>query len=499
MALEQLPYLYPLLALTAGVVAVLLAGMGKAADPVKRSLVVALLFLAAAAALALLPQGTAQPALYHQTESGTGGLLQFDGFSRFFLWLAMLATALVLILAAQSAELSRRRFPEFTALLLTICIGISLMAATRNLLMAYLAMEMVSLSSYVLTGFKRANLFSHEAALKYVIYGGVASGVMVFGISLLYGLTGSTSFTAIAAALGQGGPVLAAGKAGMLGAIISLIMILTGLCFKIAAVPFHMWSPDVYQGAPTPFTGFLSVAPKAAGFALLLRFLMAILPQAGAELKESMLLILGLISAFTMTLGNLTAINQSNIKRLLAFSSIAHAGYMLMGVVLIDQVGAGAVLLYLGIYLFMNLGAFAVVQIVADKLGSEEISAYKGLGYKAPLLGVLLSVYLFSLAGLPPLAGFIGKFFLFAALIKNGGFWYMALAVVGILNSIVGLFYYTRVMREMYMRGNDEAPAATWSTGLAPLLVVLALPIFILGLYWVPLQNWALAAVQALK
>ncbi len=281
--------------------------------------------------------------------------------------------------------------------------------------------------------------------------------------------------------------------------MISLTMILTGLCFKIAAVPFHMWSPDVYQGAPTPFTGFLSVAPKAAGFALLLRFLMALLPQAGPELKESMLIILGLISAITMTLGNLTAINQTNIKRLLAYSSIAHAGYMLMGVVLIDQVGAGAVLLYLGIYLTMNLGAFAVVQIVADKLGSEEIAEYRGLGYKAPLIGVLLSVYLFSLAGLPPLAGFIGKFFLFAALINNGGFWYMALAVVGILNSVVGLFYYTRIMREMYMKSADDAPAATWSTGLAPLLVVLALPIFILGLYWVPLQNWALAAVQALR
>ena len=488
MTMEQLPYLYPLLALTAGVIAVLLAGVGKKADPVRRSLTVALLFLAAAAILALLQQG----------ESLMGDLLLFDGFSRFFLWLAIIATTLVLILASQSAELSRHRFPEFTALLLSITIGISLMAGTRDLLMAYLAMEMVSYSSYVLTGFKRNNLFSHEAALKYVIYGGVASGVMVFGISLLYGLTGSTGFTAIAAALGQGGPVLAAGKSGLLAGVVSLTMIFTGLCFKIAAVPFHMWSPDVYQGAPTPFTGFLSVAPKAAGFALLLRFVIALLPQAGPELKGSMLAILGLISAITMTLGNLSAINQSNIKRLLAYSSIGHAGYMLMAVVLVDQVGAGAVLLYLGIYLIMNLGAFAVVQIVADKLGSEEIADYKGLGYKAPLLGVLLSIYLFSLAGLPPLAGFIGKFFLFAALINNSGFWYMALAVVGILNSVVGLFYYTRIMREMYMRP-EEPQAAKLTAALAPLLVILALPILVLGLWWVPLQNWALAAVRSLR
>lgn len=488
MTMEQLPYLYPLLALTAGVIAVLLAGVGKKADPVGRSLTVALLFLAAAAILALLQQG----------ESLMGDLLLFDGFSRFFLWLAIIATTLVLILASQSAELSRHRFPEFAALLLTIAIGISLMAGTRDLLMAYLAMEMVSYSSYVLTGFKRNNLFSHEAALKYVIYGGVASGVMVFGISLLYGLTGSTGFSAIAAALSQGGPVLAAGKSGLLAGVVSLTMIFTGLCFKIAAVPFHMWSPDVYQGAPTPFTGFLSVAPKAAGFALLLRFVIALLPQAGPELSGSMLAILGLISAVTMTLGNLSAINQNNIKRLLAYSSIGHAGYMLMAVVLVDQVGAGAVLLYLGIYLIMNLGAFAVVQIVADKLGSEEIADYKGLGYKAPLLGVLLSIYLFSLAGLPPLAGFIGKFFLFAALINNSGFWYMILAVVGILNSVVGLFYYTRIMREMYMKAEEPA-AAKLTVALAPLLVILALPIFILGLWWVPLQNWALAAVQSLR
>jgi NADH-quinone oxidoreductase subunit N len=487
MALEQLPFLYPLLALTAGVIAVLLTGLVKSEDLVKRSVVVAMLFLAAAALLTWLQSG----------DGPVGMMLQIDAFSRFFLWLAIAATAMVLILAAQSGELARRRFPEFTALLLTIAVGISLMAATRDLLMAYLAMEMVSLSSYVLTGFKRNDLVSHEAALKYVIYGGVASGVMVFGISLLYGLTGSTAFTAVAAALGQGGPVLAAGKTGMLAAVIALIMILTGLSFKIAAVPFHMWSPDVYQGAPTPFTGFLSVAPKAAGFALLLRFLMALLPQSAPELKEPMMIILGLIAAITMTIGNLSAINQSNIKRLLAYSSIAHAGYMLMGVVLIDQAGAGAVLLYLGIYLFMNLGAFAVVQVVADKLKTEEIAGYKGLGYQAPLIGVLLSIYLFSLAGLPPLAGFIGKFFLFAALIKNSGFWYIALAFVGILNSVVGLFYYTRIMREMYMRGGEDTPA--WSASLAPLLIVLALPILVLGLYWVPLQNWALAAVQALK
>ncbi len=226
MAMDKLPYLYPYLALTAGVLLVLLLGIGKGADRVKQTLIVAGLFLLAAALLSLLPQGPA----------AIGDMMQFDGFSQFFLWLAIIATALVLILASQSAELARARFTEFAAILLTICVGIALMASTRDLLFAYLAMEMVSLSSYALTGFKRNNIFSHEAALKYVIYGGVASGVMVFGISLLYGIAGSTSFTAIASALGEQGAVAQAGKAGLLSAIISLTMILTGLCFKIAAV-----------------------------------------------------------------------------------------------------------------------------------------------------------------------------------------------------------------------------------------------------------------------
>lgn len=488
MALDKLPLLYPQIALSIGVIAVLLSSIVKSGDQVKRSLYTGLFFLSVAAVLAL----------WFNDNGAVADMLQIDEFSRFFLILAAMVSALALILASASLELARERFPEFTALLLTICVGISLMAATRDLLFAYLAFEMVSLSSYVLTGFKRNHAASHEAALKYVIYGGVASGIMVFGISLLYGLTGSTGFTAISQALTENGVVLSAGKVGLLSALVAFVMILSGLFFKIAAVPFHMWSPDVYQGAPTPFTAFLSVAPKAAGFALLLRFLLALLPQAGPELRGSVLAIIGLISAITMTLGNLTAIHQTNVKRLLAFSSIAHAGYLLMGVVLLDQAGAAAVLLYLGIYLLMNLGAFAAVQIVADKLKSEEVTSFKGLGVRSPLLAVLLSVYLFSLAGIPPLAGFIGKFYLFAALLHNGGFWYVTLAVVGILNSVVALFYYSRIIMEMYMK-EEEGAGTGWRTPLAPVLIVLAVPIVILGVYWSPLQHWAVAAAAALR
>jgi NADH-quinone oxidoreductase subunit N len=486
----QLHLLYPQMILALGVISALLSGISKSSDLVKRSLGIGLFFLLTAFLTSV----------FSRENGSVSDMLQVDAFSRFFLMIAVVAAIFVLLLAARSAELARNRFPEFTALLLTICIGISLIAATRNLLFAYLAMEMISLSSYVLTGFKRNDLKSHEAALKYVIYGGVASGVMVFGISLLYGLTGSVEFTAIAQAISENGAVLSAGKIGLLAVVIALTMILSGLCFKIAAVPFHMWSPDIYQGAPTSFTAFLSVAPKAAGFALLLRFFMALAPTAGSELNHLMIAVLGLLAAVTMTLGNLTAIHQTNVKRLLAYSSIAHAGYLLMGAALLNQAGASAVLLYLGVYLFMNLGAFAVVQAVADHAHSEEISAFKGLGARSPLMAVLMSVFLFSLAGIPPLAGFIGKFYLFAALLQNAGFWYVLLAVVGILNSVVALFYYARIIMEMYMK-NAEASETLPSlrAKFAPLLIFLALPILILGIYWEPLQRWASAAAAALR
>ena len=490
MPINKLPFVYPQLVLTAGILSVLILGLRRvSSDQVRRMLtVIGLAFLAVAAFVGL-----------NSSNYGTlGDLLQFDAFTRFFLIFALVAGSLTLLASAQSQEMSAHRFPEFTALLFTICIGISFMAAAQDLLLAYLAMETVSLSSYVLTGFKRMSQPSHEAALKYVIFGGVASGSMVFGMSLLYGLTGTTSFSGIAGALAGSDGIFATGGIGVFAVIVSLVLVFSGLCFKIAAVPFHQWCPDVYQGAPTPFTGFLSVAPKAAGFALLLRFLTIIFPHVSGSVKGSALAILGLISALTMTLGNFTAIHQSNIKRLLAYSSIAHAGYLLMGAVVLDASGSSAILIYLVIYLFMNLGAFLVVQTVADATGSEDISAYRGLGYRSPLIAISLGVFLFSLAGLPPLAGFIGKFYLFAALIKNGGFWYIALAVVGILNSVIALFYYTVILREMFLRSSESTAPLHFSKVSTGLVAALAIPILVLGIYWEPLRSAAVSAVSAL-
>ncbi len=431
--------------------------------------------------------------------SRIGTLFVFDGFTRFFLLFALLSTAVSLILSSQSLEISKNRFAEFSALLLTLCTGIALMASATDLLMAYLAMETVSLSSYVLTGFRRSHPLSHEAALKYVIYGGVASGIMIFGMSMLYGFAGTTQFSELAAILKVDGFIVQTGSIGSLGIIVAMMFVFTGFCFKIAAVPFHMWCPDVYQGAPTPFTGFLSVAPKAAGFALLLRFLSELFYSSDVSIKTPILAIIGLISAVTMTLGNLTALHQMNVKRLLAYSSIAHAGYILMGVVVLDLYGSSAVLIYLAVYLFMNLGAFAVVQSVADSEGSEDITAFRGLGYRSPFLAVSMGIFLFSLAGLPPLAGFIGKFYLFAALIRTNAFWLVVLAVIGIVNSLIALFYYVRIIREMFLTQPDNKAALVVARANLSLIGLLVVPTVVFGIYWEPLRRIVKAAAAALN
>jgi NADH-quinone oxidoreductase subunit N len=319
---------------------------------------------------------------------------------------------------------------------------------------------------------------------------------MIYGMSLLYGLTGFTNFSDIAKILQSGGdtsPLL----------FVSTLMILVGFGYKIAMVPFHMWCPDVYEGAPTPVTAFLSVAPKAAGFSILIRFFFSLfVTSSGGNflLTRSDVpwtIVLGLLSALTMTVGNLGALKQTNIKRLLAYSSIAHCGYLLMGVVVLSNAGLSAILLYFVIYLFMNMGAFLVIIAYRDVLHSEDIKDYKGLGWRSPFLAVVLSVFLFSLTGLPPLAGFIGKLYLFAAVVEVKFYW---LAVIGALNGALSLYYYARVIKVMFLEGRPEVgsqpqplPVPVYYTYLAALLVI---PIFILGVYWIPLSNIADKSIQ---
>ncbi|MBF8258614.1 MAG: NADH-quinone oxidoreductase subunit N, partial [Actinobacteria bacterium] len=293
------------------------------------------------------------------------GMVALDGFAIFFKALTALATIVVIFMSMESRELAGRSQTEYYIFLLSVLLGMFLLAASTDIVMLYLSLELVSIPSYLLAGYLKGKESSTEAAMKYVVYGATASGVMIYGFSFLYGLTGTTHMAEI-------GRVLAAGKAP-LPVYLAAVMVTVGFGFKIAAVPFHMWSPDVYEGAPTPITAFLSVGPKAAGFAVLVRFFYTVFasPDAVAgmwKLHPSIdwTLLFGVLSAVTMSVGNLIAINQRNVKRLLAYSSIAHAGYMLMGFVLLTPVGLKAILFYLVVYLFMNLGAFYVVILVAN-------------------------------------------------------------------------------------------------------------------------------------
>ena len=418
-----------------------------------------------------------------------GALVQ-DGVAQFFRLFFILSTLVAIGVLTQTFA----RDGEPFLLMLASVLGMFILAGANDLVTLFVALEMVSIPSYVLAGYRRQDAKSAEAALKYVLFGAVSSGLMVYGLSLLYGLTGETGLPEIAAAL-RGGTL--SGAAQMAG----LVLILIGIGYKIAMVPMHFWCPDVYEGSPTAITAFFSVVPKAAGFAALYR----LMPVINTLTEFSGITALGLLtlaSAVTMTFGNLGAIWQDSLKRLLAYSSIAHAGYILMGFAVLaavpepelHQLAVQAILIYLVVYLFMNLGAFLVVDWVERRLGSDSISAFKGLGKAAPLPALALAVFLFSLTGLPPLAGFIGKFFLFAAVVK-GGLW--ALAMVGIANSVVALFYYVRVIRDMFLH-EPEPELATASANphlklgmmTAILAVATVVPTLVLGVWWGGLAEW---------
>ncbi|MBC8145838.1 MAG: NADH-quinone oxidoreductase subunit N [bacterium] len=408
------------------------------------------------------------------------GMVVVDSFAIFFKVLIAIAAMLVVVFSLLSRELiseGKPRLGEYYSLLLAMTFGMYLMVGANDLLLMYLAIEIVSLSSYAIVGFIKRVPRAAEASMKYVIYGGISSGIMLFGISLVYGLTGSTNFSEIYAFLGAPNAETAPLQAFTMAAI----MILAGLGYKISAAPFHFWTPDVYEGAPITMTAYLSVASKAAGFALLLRFLITAfpVPMQGFDWRT----LVAIISVATMSLGNLAALQQTNLKRLLAYSSIAHAGYMLMGVVVSTTYGVAAILIYFAVYLLMNLGGFFAIQKIAEQIGSEEIEDYRGLGPRMPFVGVLLGVFMISLVGLPPTAGFVGKLFLFSSLLQQGSEW-LWLAVIGVLNSVVSLYYYVRVLKVMYL---DKAPEGerghvSIEKGSVAIMGVLALATLLFGL-----------------
>jgi len=366
-----------------------------------------------------------------------GGTYLADGFTNFFRLFALGVGLVVMFAGLDYLDRVKTNQGEFFALIVFATLALILLAGAADLITVYLFIEFVSLTSYVLAGYLRGDKRSAEASIKYLLYGAITAAIMLYGMSLLYGVTGSTNLQVIAENFGKAPQTLQ---------LLAVSLILVGLGFKIAMVPFHQWAPDVYEGAPTPITLFMSIGPKAAGFAVLLRVLLVALP----DYQPQWAILLAVLSAVTMTLGNLLALWQSNIKRMLAYSSIAHAGYLLIGVVAVgeDFQGVFGLLVYLVAYLLMNAGAFAIAIWLERNTGSNEIEEFAGLSQTAPLFAGVMAIFLLSLTGIPPTAGFLGKWWLFAAAINSPYWW---LAVVGIVNSVISLFYYWNVVRVMYL------------------------------------------------
>lgn len=472
-------YLYPVLVL-AGVAMVVLVFDMFLAESRKH-----MLGLLAIAAMAYVAVFMLAPTTYDYSlvSSLAKQMLRFDPFARIFN-LIFLVSGIVIVLLTIRYKPLKLYIGEYYVLLLIATTAFVTLAAASNLLMIYLSIETVGVCSYILAAYFKGDPKSQEGALKYLLLGSVASAFLVYGMSILYGLTGSLGLPQVAAAL------TTASGAHHTATYIAFIFLLAGFGFKIALVPFHMWCPDAYEGSPTPVTAFFSVAPKAAGIAVLLRVCLTVFHGTPVP----WILALEILSAVTMSVANVVALWQTNIKRLLAYSSIAHVGYVLIGLVVAGSAGLGttlgdqgllSVIIYLIAYLFMNLGAFAVVIVVSNAIGSDRIEHYAGLGRRNPYMAVALTVFFLSLAGIPPTVGFIGKFFLFKAAIETH--FYM-LSFFLLVNSVTSVYYYWNVVRTMFIdEPADATPVRTapalWATTTAMLLAVIVLGIFFGQLY----------------
>jgi NADH-quinone oxidoreductase subunit N len=396
-------------------------------------------------------------ALVLAQSEGTAFLGQFvaDAFARFAKVIILAGAALALALAIDFNEKAGIARFEYAVLVLFASLGMMVMVSANDLMTLYMGLELLSLSLYVIAAFDRDNPRSAEAGLKYFVLGALASGLLLYGASLVYGFAGTTNFDRLADAL-------SGGSIGT-GLVVGLVFVLAGLCFKVSAVPFHMWTPDVYEGAPTPVTAFFATAPKMAAIALLMRVLTGPFGDVSGQWGQ----VIWLVSAGSMILGGFAAIGQSNIKRLMAYSSIGHVGYALMGLAVVNDTGYRGVLVYMAIYVVMNLGTFAVlVAMRRNGRAVERIEDLAGLGRTDPAMAMWMAVFMFSMAGIPPLAGFFGKLYVFLAAVQAG---YWTLAVIGILTSVVASFYYLRIVKVMYF----DAPAEALDARPAGLTVVM--------------------------
>lgn len=426
--------------------------------------------VAAAVSLINLPVGRALGGLYIQ-----------DQLAIFFKWLFLFITIFVLYITMVYEHKIERWKGEFYSLIMFGLAGMMFMASSADFISFYVSLELVAVCLYVLAAFNTGNRLSVEAGLKYLVTGALASGFLVYGISFIYGATGSTGFTDIAVAL-RGGEV-------SIYLMIGLAITVIGLTFKISSVPFHVWSPDVYQGAPTPVTAFLASASKAAGFVVVIRIMLTAL----AGVKGEWVMLVSLVSGASLIFGNLAAMPQKDLKRLLAYAGIGSAGYLLMAVAAASELGTGAIMFYLVAYSIGILGSFLAIVIFNNSEGSDLIDSYAGLSRRSPLLAVSLFIGLLSVAGFPPLGGFIAKFYIFAAAVKEG-LW--ALAVIGVIMAIVSMYYFLLVVKSMYLRApknTDPIKVDCVSTGVLYLANIATLA---LGIYPGPVTDWVMAIAK---
>ena len=455
--------------------------------------ILSLLGLAVTAGLSLLTWD-------YDNRGAFGGMVVADTFTQFFNLLFIFITAVTVLLSQTQLEREDWHAGEYYSLLLFATAGMMLMASAADLIMVFLGIELLSICLYILVGFSRLRLESEEASIKYLLLGSFATGFLLFGIALVYGASGSTNLGCVAEATGASSwfaelcpqiatPANVGGRTPLI-LLAGMGLLIVGLGFKAAVAPFHMWTPDVYEGAPTAITAYMSVAAKAAAFASIVRVFMVAFPALTSDWAG----MLGLIAVLTMIVGNTVAIAQTNIKRMLAYSSIAHAGYILVAIVAANQLGIQSVLFYSFAYTLMNLGAFAIV-ILLGRRGEENelLSDYAGLGARQPALAFLMALFMLSLAGIPPTVGFVGKFYIFSAAMQAGQ---VVLAVLGVLASVISVYFYIRLIYIMYMvepsRELAQAPRARWALAAA---WVAGIGVLAFGLYPLPVLDWARASI----
>jgi NADH-quinone oxidoreductase subunit N len=418
-----------------------------------------------------------------------GDMLVIDQLAVFFKLLVLAAGIVTIFMAAGFLERFGYGGGEFVSLILFATVGMFVMASGASLASLYVGLELMALSVYVLVGYFKLELKSNEGAVKYFVLGAASSAILLYGISLVYGALGTLDLQEIRESLiavPSANPML----------VLGMVLVGFGMLFKVAAVPFHVWTPDAYEGAPTPVTAFISVAPKAAAFAMFMRLFF----DAFAAGVEHWRIVLWLASAATMIYGNIAALTQDNVKRMLAYSSIAHAGYALMGLVAFNQMGAWALLMYMLIYAFMNLGAFGFVILLESKgYAGEEIGDYAGLARRHPSAALGMLIFMLALAGIPPTAGFMGKLYLFAAAVEGG---YVLLTVIAVIMSAVSLYYYFRIVVQMYLQDGEEEDAAPaellrdrWTEVMIGVCIVVTM---VIGVWPAPVVGWAKSAASAL-